>query len=177
MKEALPLARKESLIIKEVENETLVYDLETDQAHCLNDTAARIWKSCDGKTTVNDISSRLNSQLNSSFDDNVVWLALDQLEKFKLLSHTPAKPAHLSGISRRQAVRAVGLAAIMLPMISSIVVPSAMAQGSPVIIPQGGCCVNPSDCGPGGSCEQPHAGDPPCVDYTPNPQNSTKQCY
>ena len=177
MKDVLPLARKDSLIIKEVENETLVYDLETDQAHCLNDTAARVWKSCDGQTSVNEISSRLSDGLNSSIDENVVWLALDQLEKFKLLSHSPAKPAHLSGISRRQAVRAFGLAAIMLPVVTSLVVPTAMAQGSPVIIPIGGCCVNPSDCGPGGLCEQPHPGDAPCVTYTLNPQNSTKQCY
>ncbi len=177
MIDALPLARKDSLIVKEVDNETLVYDLETDQAHCLNDTAARVWKSCDGQTSVNEISSRLSDGLNSSVDENVVWLALDQLEKFKLLSHTPAKPAHLSGISRRQAVRAFGLAAIMLPVVTSLVVPTAMAQGSPVIIPIGGCCKDPKDCGPGHTCDQPVVGDPPCVIYPPNPQNSTKQCY
>ena len=174
MKDALPLARKESLIVKEVGNETLIYDVETDQAHCLNDTAARVWKSCDGNTSVKDISSLLSAGLNSPVDENVVWLALDQLEKFKLLSHTPAKPAHLSGISRRQAVRALGLAAIMLPMVTSLVVPVAAQMGSPTTIPPGGCCKDFKDCAPGQDCVQETV--TPCVIYPPNPQNSGKLC-
>jgi len=40
----LPLARKDQLIVKEVDDEVLVYDLKTDQAHCLNKTAALVWK-------------------------------------------------------------------------------------------------------------------------------------
>ena len=44
-----PVARTESLIVKEVDGETLVYDLTTDKAHCLNDTATRVWKNCDGR--------------------------------------------------------------------------------------------------------------------------------
>ena len=38
--EQLPKARTEQLIVKEVDGEVLVYDLTTDRAHCLNDTAA-----------------------------------------------------------------------------------------------------------------------------------------
>src|SRR5688500_14673644 len=109
MKDALPLARKDSLIVKEVDNETLVYDLNTDQAYCLNDTAARVWLSCDGKTSVNGISGRLSARLNTTIDENVVWLALDQLEKFKLLSHPTPRANLQSGVSRRHAVRALGL--------------------------------------------------------------------
>ena len=55
MKE-LPRARQASLIIKEVDDETLIYDLETDKAHCLNSTASRVWKSCDGRTSVAEIA-------------------------------------------------------------------------------------------------------------------------
>ncbi|HKO96935.1 MAG TPA: PqqD family protein [Pyrinomonadaceae bacterium] len=174
MKDALPLARKDSLVIKEVENETLVYDLESDQAHCLNDTAAQIWKNCDGRTTVTDISQQLSKGLNAPVDENVVWLAIDQLEKFKLLEAPVAKPAAYSGgMSRRQVVRALGVAAIMLPMVTSIVVPTA-AQGGSVL----SCdCNNPNDCvaihGPGHCCN-PHdscKGTPSskgCI-FNPNP--------
>ena len=52
---ALPRARKDGLVIKELSNETLVYDLERDEAHCLNQTAGLVWKQCDGRTTVTKI--------------------------------------------------------------------------------------------------------------------------
>lgn len=35
-----PLARSEGLVIQEMPDEVLVYDLETNKAHCLNETAA-----------------------------------------------------------------------------------------------------------------------------------------
>ncbi|MDQ5844969.1 MAG: PqqD family protein, partial [Acidobacteriota bacterium] len=57
---ALPLARQSSLIVKELEDETLVYDQETDQAHCLNETAALVWKNCDGRNSVNEIARLLS---------------------------------------------------------------------------------------------------------------------
>ena len=40
----LPRARTSELIVKELPDETLVYDLANDKAHCLNHTAALVWK-------------------------------------------------------------------------------------------------------------------------------------
>jgi hypothetical protein len=57
--EFLPLARREALITKEVDGELLVYDVTRDKAHCLNETAAAIWRLCDGRTNVGEISERL----------------------------------------------------------------------------------------------------------------------
>jgi hypothetical protein len=37
----LPKARKKDLIVERLEDETLVYDLKTDRAHCLNHSALR----------------------------------------------------------------------------------------------------------------------------------------
>lgn len=168
-----PLARQSSLVIKQLDNETLVYDLETEQAHCLNETAARVWGSCDGQTSVSEIAQRLSLTADAPVDENVVWLALDQLEKFKLLDEKPVRPAHLLGMTRRQMVARIGFAAIALPVVVSIVVPTAQAQGS--LIPPGFCCVNPNDC-VSGTCQQEGPGDPPCTVYPPNPQNSGKFC-
>lgn len=167
-----PLARQSSLIVKEVDEETLVYDLEADKAHCLNSTAAQVWKSCDGKTSVKEIASQLSSPDRAPVDENLVWLALDQLEKFKLLDEAPAKPAMLAGLTRRQMVARLGIAAVALPAIVSIVSPHAYAQAS--LRPPGTCCVNPNDC-TSGTCLQ----DPPgqaCTIYPPNPQQSGKFC-
>ena len=46
-----PLARSgDEFVLQEVENEVLVYDRATAQAHCLNADAARVWRACDGKS-------------------------------------------------------------------------------------------------------------------------------
>ncbi len=165
-----PVARTESLIVKEVDGETLVYDLKTDKAHCLNDTAARVWKKCDGRKTVSEISETLSAESSTSVKDEVVWLALDQLEKFQLLEEAPAKPGFLAGMTRRQMVARLGIAAVALPAIVSIVAPKAWAAGS--LISPTFCCVNPSDCITGTCSQLPTA----CIVYPPNPQNSGKQC-
>jgi hypothetical protein len=170
MKQA-PLARQASLIVKELPDETLVYDLETDKAHCLNETSARVWKSCDGRTSVSEITRRLGAKLESPVDEAVVWLALDQLEKFKLLEKAPAKPAHLSGITRRQVIARLGIAAVALPLIISIVSPTAQAAGS--VLPIGSCCTNPNECVTGCCSANPV---PPCNFVPGSPANTTKTC-
>jgi hypothetical protein len=169
---ALPRARQASLIIKEVDDETLVYDVEADKAHCLNTTAAQVWKSCDGKTSVKEIATQMSSTDGAPVDESLVWLALDQLEKFKLLDEAPAKPAMLAGLTRRQMVARLGIAAAALPAIVSIVTPHAYAQAS--LRPPGTCCVNPQDC-QSGTCQQEPPGFGPCP-YTLNPQQSGKFC-
>ena len=166
-----PLARHSSLIVKEVDGETLVYDLETDKAHCLNSTAARVWKDCDGQTSVSEIAQRLGAEAKTTVDENVVWLALNQLEKFKLLEKPVTKPAaFLSAVSRRQVMRTLSIAVVALPMITSIVAPTAASAQSPQPIDT--CCKDPKDCPT--DCVQETV--TPCIIYPPNPQMSGKIC-
>jgi len=148
----LPKARTEKLIIKELPDETLVYDLETDKAHCLNQTAALIWKSCDGNQGVDEIGESVERQLGLKVNPDVVWLALSQLEKFRLLEQSTPRPAHLAGLSRRQAIGALGLAAAAIPLITSIVVPvavQAQSCGSPTNRPDDCACTASSQCATG----------------------------
>lgn len=162
---ARPLARQASLIVKEVDGETLIYDKQTDKAHCLNPTAAQVWKYCDGDTTIEEMAQRLGAQNHAAVDSTVVWLALDQLEKFDLLEQSIDKPhAFLSGVSRRQAIRAMGVAAIVLPTITSIIVPTASAQGS--LFGLGDCCNNPNQCA--SNCCQNEPGSCVCNPADPN---------
>jgi hypothetical protein len=103
----------------------LVYDLERDRAHCLNQTAAMVWKHCDGETDVATIARRMESQLHAPVDTQMVWYALEQLGRDKLLEETIVPPAALAGMSRRQMVRTLGLAAVVaVPLITSIVAPA-----------------------------------------------------
>ena len=161
-----PRAREERLIIKHLPDEVLIYDLDRDKAHCLNQTAARIWQNCDGKKSVSQLRELMERQIGNPVPEEIIWLALDQLEKFKLLDRTPVRPVSLSGMSRRELVRRIGVVAIGIPVVLSITAPTAQAQASG--LPPGSCCGNPSQCA-SNSCNQ----NPTCIG-TPAP--STKAC-
>ena len=151
MKQTSPAARKKSLIIKELPTETLIYDLETDKAHCLNETAARVWKNCDGRQTVAQMCESIERETNSPMPQEMAWLALEQLEQFKLLETPVNQPSHFLGMSRRQMIRLVGTAAIAVPVITSIVAPRP-AQAQSLLAP-GACCTSPGQCA-SNSCNQ-----------------------
>jgi hypothetical protein len=137
-----PVARKSGLVVQELPDEVLVYDLNTNKAHCLNLTAAKVWMSCDGKTSVSDIASNFGKGSN----EDLVWLAIDQLNENNLLESQVV--SRFSGQSRRDVIKKIGLASMVaIPVIASLVAPQdALAAQS--------CrCVNNPQCsGPGISC-------------------------
>ena len=146
---ALPRARTDGLVIKELPNETLVYDLERGEAHCLNQTAALIWKRCDGKTTVARMVGLLQDQLDTSVNADVVWLALKQLQRFHLVESAREIVAARS-VSRRSLVLKYAPAALVLPVIMSISAPAA-AQAATCVQPGGDCSAGQPCCA-GSSC-------------------------
>ncbi|HEY6121522.1 MAG TPA: PqqD family protein [Pyrinomonadaceae bacterium] len=159
MKVAAPLARQRQLIVKHLPNEVLIYDSDRDKAHCLNQTAAQVWQACDGNRDVAGLREFVGNELGHEVPEEVIWLALDQLEKFHLLECVPEKPARLSGITRRELVRRIGFVAIALPVILSITAPTAQAQAS--LFPPGACCNNPSQCTSGSCTHAPSCSGPP----------------
>jgi hypothetical protein len=150
-----PRARREGLLMQELPHELLIYDTERHKAHCLNPTAAFIWKHCDGNTSVAEIARRLEKSLKTIVDEDVVWFALSQLEKDHLLEEKLAWPAGANRISRRELVRRLGIgAAIAVPIITSIVAPTAAYAGSG---PNTGApCSGPQDCTGGTNCVSGH---------------------
>jgi hypothetical protein len=155
-----PIARKASLIVQELPDEVLVYDQKTDKAHCLNATAAFVWKHADGKTSVREIARLLKTQLKTPADEEMVWLALDRLEKAKLLAEPLNRPAGMALVSRREVGRRLGLVGILavgLPLVTSIVAPNAAQAAS--CLAAGACCltITPGSCC-SGLCNQPSAG-------------------
>jgi hypothetical protein len=164
----LPKARKEKLIIKELADETLVYDLENDKAHCLNQTAACVWKYCDGKRSISEIGELMSKNSEAPVGDEIVLLALDQLQKFALLETNNERAFQLAGMNRRELVRRVGLGALALPIILSIASPTAAQVGSAGSLNH--CCGNPADCNPGLTCQQSACLTPPPA------QPSSKAC-
>jgi hypothetical protein len=131
-----PRARQADLIVTEVADEVLVYDEQRHRAHALNSSAARVWRHCDGRTTVPELATKLQQELPSPVDEQIVWLALKELDRAHLLTERLPSGLLDEGLSRRKMLRRVGVSvaagALLLPAVSSIVAPTpAMAQ-SPV---------------------------------------------
>lgn len=153
-----PRARTDGLVVRELPDEVLVYDLERHAAVCLNRTAALVWKRCDGRTSVGELSRALAEELRSDDAEALVWLALEQLGRDRLLEERVKRPAALKGISRRELVRRLGLgAAASLPLVTSILAPTA-AQAASCKEP-GASCAAPAECcsglcpgAPAGTC-------------------------
>jgi len=59
----LPKARQDKLTVRELPDETLIYDHLAAKAHCLRQTAALVWKHCDGRTTVAELAGLLQREL------------------------------------------------------------------------------------------------------------------
>lgn len=155
-REFLPFARTDSLVVKDLEDEVLVYDLKRDRAHCLNRTAAFIWKHCDGEMRVEEMTSLLERELGLAVDEDVVWLALGQLRRFHLLKEDAGKTFMRMKISRRDLVSKYLPAALALPVILSIAAPAA-AQAAASCRGVGAPCSAGFPCCPGlfctGSCQ------------------------
>ena len=127
----LPTMRKHGLVIDDLPDEVLVYDLDRHQAHCLNHSAALVWRCCDGNREPAEIARRLTAELDAPFSEELVLVALSQLEKLHLLEQPEALPAQFAVLSRRQMVRRLGFAAaVAVPLVTSIVAPRAVQAGT-----------------------------------------------
>jgi len=150
----LPAARTEDLIVQEMADEVLVYDQRRHQAHCLNETAARVWRGLDGQSTARQVAARLSQQQGIEMSAAVVEIAVDQLQRSGLLSGSPTANS-TSGMSRRAILKRVGVgAAVALPVVASIVAPRA-AQAATCMGPGASCSTSSQCCSgvcSGGTC-------------------------
>lgn len=134
----LPKARIDNIVVQNIEDEVLIYELTTNQAFCLNATSALIWQLCDGKTSICEISRRLSAHLQSSINEDLIWLALAQLKKENLLAGAESLPDKFEGSNRREIIKRVGSACMAaLPVISSLVAPPATSAASVCVNPNG----------------------------------------
>lgn len=120
-----PLARGDELVVEELGDELLIYDLNRDRAHSLGAVAASVWQACDGSTSVESLSAKLE------MDEETVARAILELREVHLLDTGPADAA---GMTRRDlGFRAAKLsaAAASVPLIVSIAAPVAEAAATP----------------------------------------------
>ena len=149
--QVMPRARKANLVVREMPDELLVYDLERDRVHVLNQSAAFIWRRCNGRRTVDDVARAMEKSLRIHAHEQVVWLALEELGKYHLLEEKIARPETLPRMSRRDMMRLGVAAAVALPIIVSIVAPTAANAQT---------AISPSVCN---ARNQPNCGGTPCT--------------
>jgi hypothetical protein len=148
-----PLARTQDLIVEELgDDELLIYDTKTDEGHCLNPAAARVWRRCDGRTPADGLSAQLG------LDAGTVDQALTELEACELLE-APLEPTldvvHNGGSTRREvatkaAKLGVGIAAGA--MVLSQTAPAAAQTTTQVAICAGILTNNCGVCGQNDCC-------------------------
>jgi hypothetical protein len=157
----LPKARRDKLTVRELPDETLIYDHATNKAHCLNQTAALVWHSCDGKTTVRELAAVLQSELGVSSAEPLIHLTLEKLVRRGLLETAPEMVRQ----DRRKLLRTLAVAA--LPVIMTMAAPRANAAASK----PANVCAGKADltsCGTGmqccgGTCVTPSGRQGPCT--------------
>lgn len=140
-----PVAIKTNLTIRELAEETLIYDKERHAMHCLNRTSALVWKRCDGRHDVAALAAVISRelQLSAGDADAAVRLALEQLSRRHLLQEAVAPAAEEERLSRRAALRKLAkAAAVALPLVMTLKSPSIAWAGGPA----GAICRTPLDC-------------------------------
>lgn len=113
-----PIARTDELVIEELGDELLVYDLIRDEAHSLGAVAARVWNACDGRTTLEGMTAELD------LDHATVTEAVEGLRACNLLDEGPQD----DGVTRRGftlRTLKIGAVATAAPLIVSVAAPAA----------------------------------------------------
>lgn len=121
----LPIAKTNDCVVQNLNDEILIYNLTDNKAFCLNKTSAIVYQSCDGETTFAEL------QKQSGFTEDMIHLTISELEKQGFVEIPSDYVSPLNGMSRREAVKKVGLATMVaLPVISSVIAPQALNAAS-----------------------------------------------
>ncbi len=120
----------DKLLVEELGDETIVYDLDADRGHLLNRVAALVLEHSDGGRSVEELASIVHRETGLPADERIVNLALGELEDAGLVkAEVPA-----TGPTRREVIRGLGLgvqAALLLGFVRSVAAPPAAYAQSP----------------------------------------------
>ena len=148
LKAQLIKARSTRVVSEAVGEEVVVYDLDTDEAHLLSPNVAKIWRAADGSRNIDQLASVVTAD-GPEQALSIVWGGLEQLQEKRLLEGVVLFPAS-AGMSRRAMLKRIGIAAVAIPVITTIVAPTpaaaACAPGRGNVTE--GCC-SAGACNPG----------------------------
>jgi len=116
--QSAPRARRSGLVVRKLGDETVVYDVERHLAHCLSPLIARIWRACDGQSSMEEIAEAAARGEGEEPGRDAVVVALRRLARARLLEDRSAGSAMMG--RRREAVRRIaGLSALALVTIAT----------------------------------------------------------
>ncbi len=130
-----PEARTSGIVVEEIDGEILVYDLARDEAHCLKDLTALVWRAADGHTPVDLIVERVKRQSTSAIADEDVRAALESLSDAHLLVSPIEWPRMGVAHIPEMMPRAIAVGAITLGSAMSSMVSPVRAQSAPPVDP------------------------------------------
>jgi len=132
--------RRQRLVVRELQDEVLAYDLSSHRASCLNRGAAEVFRACDGRRSPAEIASVAGERLDTRVGEPYVELALERLVRSGLV-----EPAPVRSPGRRAALRRlVATAALALPAVTTVLAPEpAEAQ---TCLANGSACASSSQC-------------------------------
>jgi len=155
-----PRRRTHGLVVRELEGEVVIYDLERHRAHCLNRAAGLVFQHCDGKTSIEQLARLLQDELAAPADEQWALLALDRLSRAHLVEELPETSQRRAPSSRRELMRRAGLvSASLLPLVTTLVPPTPAqtaatcvsdCSGQPIGQPCGITCTG--SCDVNGNC-------------------------
>jgi hypothetical protein len=123
--------RSDQLVVESLGTELMIYDQARNQAFCLNQMSAFVWQHCDGKSTINDIATKMAQTLEKPVDESIVTFALQNLSKDGLLETSNLTPFIPAMMSRRDLIRKIGVrSAIALPVVTALAVATPRAHAS-----------------------------------------------
>lgn len=125
-----PKAKHQGILSTDVGSDVVLYDETASKAHRLNRSAAFVWQRCDGETTVAELAAMLGQELGAPADENLVLLALADLQSAGLLVEQAESAVR---IDRAAFLKKVAAVAAIAPVVYSIAAPTpAMAEsGAP----------------------------------------------
>lgn len=169
---ALPKARVERLVVEELGDEVLVYDLDSDEAHCLSPTAALVWRHCDGGTSAGSVAPLLAD----GAGEELVWGAVEELSYKGLLADPVTEREGGRGWSRRELLVRMGGASATVAtagLITSIVAPIPEAAATHACP---GPCTSPAVCCPEGTPQANTCSRPNTAACSNNNANCCSSC-
>jgi hypothetical protein len=132
--------RRKPVVVREIGDEILAYDLSTHRASCLNRGAAEVFRACDGLRSPPEIAALVGERLDCRVGTRYVEVALERLVRSGLVESPPALQP-----GRREALRRLAAtAALALPAVTTVLAPEpAQAQ---TCLPNGSNCLMSGDC-------------------------------
>jgi hypothetical protein len=120
--------RTDDVVAEDLGDEVVVYDVRTQEAHLLSGSTAKLWRCAEG-VAVQQLPVLMGGPAGGIQE---VWEAIELMQAKGLLAERIEVPASdTPGLSRRQILKRMGIAAVALPAITTLLSqqPAAAACG------------------------------------------------